>query len=286
MTNVQQSVARQFSSADANGAEFTCERNRLRLNVAREAIAQNEIYQHFTRIPGRIVRCLDYLGISFDHRLVHDRLLTYYLFIAVIDDALDSGNLSVGINVLELFDNLSDGIDEQLSPVALMTLLLKNDAGSDNRRRLSEGLHQLYQEVISERSATSINEYIETRKALGCHTAELSYLWIVRLLRGDTCAVLQLMKQVGKVGCLVDSVIDFNVDSQKGLLNFTPSAWDRFRLLSSAMVEGVYALARYPRLITLFMEAVTDNIRDRFRRRNPDVLAFSTEKEDAVTRAI
>ena len=68
-----------------------------------QAIAANRKYRHFTRIPRRIIRCLDYFGLDCDSVVVERRLRAYYLFIGVIDNAIDSGQLQVS-QVLRQFE--------------------------------------------------------------------------------------------------------------------------------------------------------------------------------------
>lgn len=230
-------------------------------------IARNDKYQHFVRIAPRIVRCLDHFAIEFDRPLVHDRLLAYYLFIGVVDEALDFGNLNIGRRILEHFDSAGPRFAEplELSTVELVTEVLKSYVRNENRPLIYSRLAELYRNVVGEQSAGSIDSYIEHRKMIGRLTAELSYILVQDLLRGNTDAVFSLMMQVGKVGCLIDSVIDLNVDRQLGLLRFSPSTRDRIKLIACALCEGGLTLFRYPSLATLFLEAIVDNIRDRFR---------------------
>src|SRR5215471_18056936 len=68
-----------------------------------QAIVNDSRYTHFTRIPERIVRFLDSLQIDFDRDTVLERLLSHYLFIAVVDDAIDSGEEAAAQTVFECF---------------------------------------------------------------------------------------------------------------------------------------------------------------------------------------
>src|SRR5215510_3738424 len=58
-----------------------------------QAIARESRYGHYVRIPERICRCLDYFKLDGDRLAVKERLRAYYLFIGVVDDAIDSGDL-------------------------------------------------------------------------------------------------------------------------------------------------------------------------------------------------
>src|ERR1051326_1365954 len=69
-----------------------------------QTIVNDSRYSHFTRIPERIVRFLDTVQIEFDRDTVLERLLSHYLFIAVVDDAIDSGEKGVAQMV---FNHLS-----------------------------------------------------------------------------------------------------------------------------------------------------------------------------------
>ena len=253
-----------------------------------EEIAQDSRYQHFVRIPPRIVRCLDYFGMKFSRTIVRERLLAYYLFIGVVDETLDFGNLNIGKSVLEHFERPFSCVDEQAaaSTVELVTEVLKRHITDENRCLISVRLAELYREVIGEQAAISINAYIEHRKRIGSCTADLSYVLIKDLLPGDSGGLCRLMKQVGKVGCLVDSVIDLNTDRRFGLLSFKPSAMDRIRLTACALREGARTLLQFPSLTGVFLAAIADNIMDPFRNGRNTSALITAETKDEVAGAI
>jgi hypothetical protein len=250
-------------------------------------IVRDSRYQHFVRIGPRIVRCLDHFRIEFDRVRVGELLQAYYLFIGVIDEALDSGSLSLGNRILEQFDRPASELLEHtdLSHVEFMTEVLRNCISDENRSSISAGLAKLYCEVLGEQAAILMDTYIEHRKVIGARTAELSYTLIQNLLTGETDGVCRLMMQVGKVGCLIDSVIDLGFDSRSGLLSFKPSLLDRVRLIACALREGVVTLLCYPTLTNLFVAAVVDNIRDRFRARHAQLPLEKSERKDKLVRA-
>src|SRR5207253_1088829 len=130
---------------------------------------------------------------------------------------------------------------------------------------MRDNLSELYREVVSERTATSVKSYVEHRKAVGHLTAEQSYLMIRSLLGGENHGVRNFMQRVGEVGCLVDSVIDLGPDARLGLLGFRPTTMDYARLSFWTLREGLGFWIRHLRLSGLFFEAIVDNIRDRFR---------------------
>src|SRR5215467_11294082 len=109
-------------------------------------IARDSRYQHFVRIGPRIVRCLDHLRIEFDRMRVSELLQAYYLFIGVIDEALDSGSLSLGDKILEQFDRpASESLERtDSSNVEFMTEVLRNCVCDENRSSISAGLAELY----------------------------------------------------------------------------------------------------------------------------------------------
>jgi len=253
-----------------------------------EEIARDNRYQHFVRIAPRIVRCLDYFGIEFDLTLVRDLLLAYYLFIGVVDEALDFGDLNIGKRILEHFERPVDLSHEHMaaSTVELVTEVVKSYTSDENRALISVRLAEPYCEVVREQAATSLTDYIEHRKIIGSRTAELSYILIQDLLRGDTAALCRLMKQVGRVGCLVDSVIDLNMDWRFGILSLKPSAMDRIRLTACALHEGLHTLLRYPSLTGLFLAAIADNVGDPFRTGRPTSPFITAEKKDEVVGVI
>jgi hypothetical protein len=232
-----------------------------------QAIVSDARYRHFTRIPERIARLLDRFQVDFNRAAVQTRLLSHYLFIAVVDDAIDSGEEGVAQTV---FDVLTDGvcISNEVSygsDVAVVTAILKSHFADDNRAAIRRSLQRGHREVIRERAATSIGEYIKHRKILGRVTAKQSYLLIRSELRESNQKLCCLMEEIGAVGCLVDTMIDIHEDHRSGLLSFELTTANYATLCFSTVVAGLCVLAKKPTLIFLLAEAVLDNIRDRGR---------------------
>ena len=230
-----------------------------------KAIADDPMYRHFVRIPDRIIGCLDYFGADFDRAAVADRMRAYYLFIGVVDHAIDSGEVGTGAMILERFGSRKPSFDTSDSNAKLMTEILKGQITDDIYPLIRENLSELYREVVSERAASSVESYIEYRKAVGRLTADQSYLMIRPLLGGENQRVRLFMQRVGEVGCLVDSVIDLGPDTRRGLLGFRPTTMDFAKLSFCTLREGLSLWVRHLRLTGLFFAAIVDNIRDRFR---------------------
>jgi hypothetical protein len=250
-----------------------------------KAIVENPKYWHFTRIPDRIMRCLDHFQMSFDRETVRQRLLAHYLFIAVVDEAIDSGQPHVAEIIFDCLGRPTSHANEisSTSDVLLATEILKRHIENETYSELQDRLRQAYQEVCAERGATSIDDYIEHRKALGRLTAEQSYLLIRSVLSERNEELCRLMQDVGAVGCLVDSIIDLRHDSRHGLLNFQPTLFDYAKLWSCTVVEGLLVWIRKPSLSVLFVEAVIDNILDSEGLRASRIeLPVVTEREDRV----
>ena len=229
-----------------------------------QQIARSPKYQHFVNIPGRIIRCLDYLGIAGDRELIKNRLQAYYLFIGVVDEAIDSEGLGIGAEVLEYLTSRDSPGDRlrKYSIVTAVTQLLKQQMDEDCRSLTGPAFRRLYQEVLAERAATSIDSYLDCRSAVGSVTAELSFLLIRPLLQNDSSALQRLMREVGTVGCLIDSLLDLGSDYRLGLLSFKPAPISYLKLLGRTVYVGSGILLRHPRLCFLFWEAMRDNIRD------------------------
>jgi hypothetical protein len=234
-----------------------------------QTIINNSRYSHFTRIPERIVRFLDSFPVDFNREAVYERLLSHYLFIAVVDDAIDSGKADVAHNVFERFSGVARALNEvsRRSDVAVVTAILKSHLEGDMRLPILRSLQRAHREVTRERAAKSVGMYIRHRKALGRATARQSYLLIRSALREPSQKLCRLMEEIGAVGCLVDSVIDVREDQRADLLNFDLTVVTYARLCFTTAVAGLRVLAKKPSLIFLFGEAVLDNIRDRDRAR-------------------
>jgi hypothetical protein len=252
-----------------------------------QTIAADRKYRHFTRIPRRILRCLDYFGVNCDSVVVERRLRAYYLFIGVIDNAIDSGQLQVSRIVLRQFESRPTRFDQSgnISEIALVTERLLDEISDETYPELLRALHALSAAVEHERTAASMAEYIEARKQVGQLTAKSSFLVIRPLLSAESSHICHFMESVGEIGCLVDSVIDLNADRSAGLLNFQSTPRDFFRLVTYSVKRGVKLSIEYPQLFALFLEAVADNVLDRFRTRGnpqPQKIAKRTVTIDAA----
>ena len=250
-------------------------------------LAHNPKYQHFVRIPDRIIQCIDYFGIACDRDVTRMRLLVYYLFIGVVDDAIDSGRIDAGGLILEYLSKPSPVFDEEIrcSSVRLITEILRCHVSNETYPLMIDKLRELYGEVVSERSATSIESYMEHRRSVGSLTAELSYVLIRPNLNGEHETLFRFMKQVGAIGCLVDSLIDLSADHRLGLLGFTPGIADYASLIICILRDGLRASLKYPGLCGLFSRAILDNVRDRFRadRGFPQHSFVSDRKKEAAS---
>ena len=230
-------------------------------------LATDPKYQHFVRIPDRILQCIDYFGIRCDRVVTRTRLHAYYLFIGVVDDSIDSGQIGNGRLILDYLNTAVPLFDETVrrSRVKLITEILKCQTDDETRPLMLNKLRQLYEEVIRERAATSIESYLEHRRSVGALTAEISYLLIRPVLSGEHEPLRRFMKQVGAIGCLVDSLIDLRADRSLGLLGFNPGVRDYSKLIKCILRDGLRMSLKHPGLSRLFVAAIFDNVQDRFR---------------------
>lgn len=240
------------------------------VSLAYQAIADDPKYKHFVRIPDRIIRCIEHFGIRCDPLVTGARLRAYYLFIGVVDDAIDSGQIGTGRLILDYLSRPLPLFNETVrrSRVKLITEILKYQASDETYPLMLAKLHDLYEEVVRERVATSIVSYIEHRKSVGALTAELSYVLVRPALlseSGDHEALCRFMKEVGAIGCLVDSLIDLRADGRLGLLGFKPRISDYARLIADILRDGLRVSLKHPGLAGLFLQAIGDNVQDRFR---------------------
>src|SRR2546423_15685729 len=98
-------------------------------DLAYQAVARDPRYAHFMNIPERIIRCLDYFHLAGNRIEVRQRLRAYYLFIGVVDDRIDCGELEIGKDVLERFNVRvpSSANRTGQSSVSLVTEVLKQN---------------------------------------------------------------------------------------------------------------------------------------------------------------
>jgi len=248
-------------------------------------LARDPKYQHFARIPDRIIQCIDYFGIACNREVTQARLQAYYLFIGVVDDAIDSGRIDTGRFVFDHLGRAAPVFDEatQRSSVRLITEILKSHLCEETRPLIVDKLRELYEEVVSEPGATSIESYIEHRKSVGSLTADLSFILIRPVLTGDLERLRHFMKQVGAIGCLVDSLIDLRADRRLGLLGFQPALTDYAKLSYSILDQGLRVSLKHAGVCGLFVRAIVDNVRDRFRAERELPQLISERKDEAAS---
>jgi hypothetical protein len=233
------------------------------------AIAEESRYGHYVRIPGRICRCLDYFKITHRRTAVMERLHSYYLFIGVVDDLIDSNGPQCGNQILEWLNNRTPSFDEatKQSRARLVTELLKSHISVETYPTMLAKLEELHGAVVRERKSMTMRTYIEHRKTVGRLTAEGCYLLIRPLLVNEQKALCGFLQKVGEIGCLIDSAIDLRADARLGLVSFKPKLKDYLELMNQLLQDGLKIALKHPRLSGLFLEAITDTLLDlRFRR--------------------
>jgi hypothetical protein len=214
-------------------------------------------FQHYVRIPDRICSSLDFFDQSYDRINVHEILKTFYLFIGIVDHAMDTISISIASDVLQQLKQPASF--SETVPHKLATELLKSHINANVYDLVLDRFSQLCEAVFHERCSRTISEYIQQRKTIGYLTAEISYLLIMPFLHERHSEVRDFFCKVGTAGCLVDSLIDLRSDYQKGLINFRPAY---LKVFVQAVVIGLPLLCRYPKLISIFYDAVLDNCRD------------------------
>ncbi|HVF55742.1 MAG TPA: hypothetical protein VM934_06305 [Pyrinomonadaceae bacterium] len=239
------------------------------------AVSQDARYGHYVRIPRRICLCLDYFKVAFSRRTVRERLHSYYLFIGVVDDVIDSGRVEAGKEILQHLDDRTAcfGEEARRSSARLVTEVLKCHISPELYPLVRTKLEELYGSVVMERKAQTLDAYVEGRKAVGCLTAEVSYLLIRPLLDGGGDDLCRFLQRVGEVGCLIDSVIDLRADAREGLLGFKPTRRDMLKLAGRTLGEGLKLSLEHPRLFGLFMESIGDDVLDQVRARRTSLVA-------------
>ena len=239
-------------------------RDRPNVQWRYQAISQDSRYGHYVRIPERICRCLDYFKISSSRTAVRERLHSYYLFIGVVDDVIDSSRLEAGREILKQLDNQQAVFDDETkgSHARLVTEVFKCHISLETYPAILAKLDELYRAIVSERKSTTMRAYIEQRKAIGCLTAEVSYLLIRPLLITEHKDLCRFLQKVGEVGCLIDSVIDLRADARVGLLSFRPTSKDYLKLVNQLLHDGSRILLKHTRLAGVFLEAMADTLLD------------------------
>ena len=243
------------------------EHRRTEVEELYEAIVCDPRYFQFARIPDRIIRCLELCGISCERAAVTETLQSYYLFIGVVDDELEFAEAELGEKILNRFEVMVPFFDDETrrSRAHFMTEIVKRHITSSSRAQVLRKLRRLHRVSIKERQVRTMKDYVKQRKLVGSLTAELSYLLIATHLCGESASAGKLMKDIGAVGCLVDSIVDAGADKRSGLLSFRPTFFGAVSLYTHTLLLGMALPLRHPRLLSLFVEAIRDNFYDRRR---------------------
>jgi hypothetical protein len=223
-------------------------------------ISTHPCFQHYVRIPDRICNSLDFFQIHYDRTSVHEILKSFYLFIGIVDHAMDTISISIASEVLQQLKQPASFAETV--PHKLATEFLKSQINTEVYDIVLDRFSQLCEAVYHERCSGRISEYMAQRKNIGHLTAEISYWLIMPYLNMRHSELRNFFCNVGKVGCLVDSLIDLRSDYRKGLINFVVNLSAYLQLLVHTTSIGIPLLWRYPKLIQVFYEAVIDNCRD------------------------
>src|ERR1044072_1134873 len=237
------------------------------INRHYDAIARDPHYFQFANIPQRIIQCLESFATVLEPETMRARLLAYYLFIGVVDDEIESAQFEIGAITLKRLANPLPCFDRntRASKSQFMTEVLKQHMAPTIHSQVLTKFTKLHLANLGERQASTMKAYLEQRKLVGRLTAELSHILIrdlITLERADCC---ELMKEVGAVGCLVDSVFDARADKRDGALSFQARWWDFLRLGLTTIFDGIRLVVTHPRMLPLFADAMRDNFYDRLR---------------------
>ena len=232
-----------------------------------QRLAADPRFFQFANIPNRLIKCLDSFEIEANQEDMRSALLAYYIFIAVTDDAIDGGDPDAGESILARIANPRVRLsgDAALSDAEFMAEVLKLYFPARASAQIRMKFRTLYRITLDEQRARSMREFVKTRKLLGRVTADISYLLVRDYLRNDVWKLRRLMKQVGAVGCLIDTVIDARKDQRAGLLSFRPSIAEWLYFYAHTLVLGLRVALKHTKLIRLFCEAIIDNVYDRRR---------------------
>ena len=95
-------------------ANLSCGSVPAEFQRAYPSIAGDLTYQHFVLIPDRIIQCVDYLQIGCNRVIARARLDAYYLFIGVVDESIDSGQIDTGRLILDCLNTIFPFFDEMV----------------------------------------------------------------------------------------------------------------------------------------------------------------------------
>jgi len=223
-------------------------------------LSSHPCFGHYVRIPDRICSSLDFFDRTYDRKAVYEILKSFYLFIGIVDHAMDTISISIASDVFQQLKQPASFTETV--PHRLATEFLKSQINAEVYDIVLDRFSKLCEAVFHERCSRTISEYIQQRRKIGNLTAEISYLLITPFLNEGHSEVRNFFCKVGKVGCLVDSLIDLRSDYKRGLVNFKPKLFCYYKLTIDATRIGFPLLVRYPKLVSIFYEAIMDTFND------------------------
>ncbi len=202
----------------------------------------------------------------YDAESVAQTLRVYYEFIAVVDDAIDSFGLGLSAKIASRvsWTPESPPLENARETYEVVSDRLRAEIPSTSFSNIIAELNLLLEAVIIEDGALTFAKFIDARERVGRLTASVSYHLIEPSLDRSDDTVEEFMSEVGAIGCLVDSLIDFRYDVHRTKVRWHRSIFDWFRLVGLVCSRGRWLLYRYPTLVTVFLGAVLDNFLDRF----------------------
>jgi hypothetical protein len=232
-----------------------------------QIIVSDPRYFQFAGIPDRIIHCLDLCGIRCEQHKVRERLQAFYLFIGLVDDEIECAQFEFGEKILKRLANPLPCFDDETrtSQAQFITEILKQYFNPTIDSHVMRKFRRLHKASVAERQALSMRVYVKQRKLVGNLTAELSYLLIRDHVFGNSLYLCRLMKAIGAVGCLVDSIFDARADKRAGVLSFRATFVDYLFLCIHTFLLGLKITLKHPRLIPLLGAAIRDNFYDRRR---------------------
>ena len=223
-------------------------------------------YTQYASIAPRISQTLAYLGYSFPKDKVHDTLMAYYLFVAIVDDLMDAGQPDIGWRVLDYFRDNDPLADYSCKQLRQACEILRYKIHRDYYQTFLEKLDRLHRKVLEEKAATDSPCYFDLRVLTGGLTAEISFDLIGDVLDHKKPPKNNLIVEIGEVGSLIDSIVDAPADFRNKLMSVSPGFrfYQSLLMRTGKMITGI--LWRNPQLFGLCLESTADVWLDRFRR--------------------
>jgi hypothetical protein len=206
----------------------------------------------YLNVPIHITRYLDHFSISYPPQQIAGVLGTYFLWLKLADDEIDE-HLKTGEDI---FRRLSSGPDESFNnnePGLDMLTDILYYASKPSSTAFLEEFSVCRRYAVLETEAVNIRDLAQIRTMEGEMLSLATLSLIEPYIQYGDHSIYDFLPRVGRLGMLLDSMIDLREDSAAGELKFQPGMLDMAYLAMQFMKGTLQIQVHYPFMCTYYI---------------------------------